>query len=221
MTHRYLPIITAALALLATGCATTEMHSFVDPEFRGQTYSRIMVTVQTEQLDHRDDFESIFVKQLSKSQVHCLRGLDVIPPTREYDDEQLQAALTKANVDGLLIVRMTQYYEDEYYVPQTSTSYTAGNLNAKTYYYGNRAHTTGSVNSRTNTVTSGGYTYTKPRVRHEAQLWDVASGKMAWIGGTFTKGNAYAGARDLISALAGEMKKTFEAEGLVKPRVKG
>ena len=38
-------------------------------------------------------------------------------PTREYTDAQFQRALKDAGVDGVLIVRMTEYYEDEYYVP--------------------------------------------------------------------------------------------------------
>ena len=60
------------------------------------------------------------------------------------------------------------------------------------------------------------YTYAEPRVRHEAQLWDVKTGKMAWIGGTFTAGGAQARFEHLMTSLAKEVAATLEREGLVR-----
>lgn len=206
----------ASAAFICTGCATTKMHSFVDPDFKAHSYENLMISVQVDQLDQRDDAETLFVKRMSKAQVRCVRALDVLPPTREYNDEQFMGALKEANCDGVMIVRMTQYYEDEYYVPQQSTTTTTGTLSSNTYYHGNSATTSGVMNARSHTSTFGGYTYKEPRVRHELQLWDVKSGKMAWIGGTFTKGNRYARFNHLISSLAEEARDALEQEGLVR-----
>ena len=197
------------------GCASTDMHSFVDPDFRGHAYQNLMISVQIDKLDQRDDAETIFTKEFDEIDGRCLRALDVLPPTREYTDAQFQRALKDAGVDGVLIVRMTEYYEDEYYVPPSSSTYTTGTLSAHTYYHGNTASTYGTASSTSHTTTSGGYTYTKPRIRHEAQLWDVTTGRMAWIGGTFTKGNAYARFKHLMSSVAEETCETLEKEGLV------
>ena len=210
----------ATILLFGSGCAKTEMHSFVDPEFRGRSYHDIIVAVQLDKLDQRDDAESIFVRKLASPTLKCRRALDVIPPTRQYDDAELKKALSQSDADGLLLVRMTQYYEDEVYVPPSSTTYTSGNLSANTYYYGKQANTYGRVNSTSHTYTTGGQTYRLPRVRHEAQLWDVTSGKMAWIGGTFTSGNAYARFGNLMTSLAGEVQATLVKEGLVAANTK-
>lgn len=203
------------LVIICSGCASTKMHSFVDPDFRDHSYERLMVAVQIENLDQRDDAETIFTEELAGTGVRCQRSLDVLPPTRQYDDDEFGTALADAGIDGLLIVRMTEYYEDEYYVPPSSTTSTTGSLSANTYYYGNTANTSGTLNATSYTTTTGGHTYTKPRVRHEVQLWDVQSGRMAWIGCTFTRGNAYARFKHLMSSLADEIKETLQEECLI------
>lgn len=204
------------ILLLGTGCAKTEMHSFVDPAFRDRSYQNIVVAVQLDQLDRRDDAETIFVTTLAAPGLSCRRALDIIPPTREVNDAELNQVLADADADGLLMIRMTDYYEDQVYVPPSSTTYTTGNLSANTYYYRNQANTYGQINSTSQTYTSGGYTIKKPRLRHEATLWDIESGKKAWIGGTFTRGNGYARFKHLMSSLANEVKATLEREGLVE-----
>ena len=43
---------------------------------------------------------------------------------------------------------------------------------------------------------------------------------MAWIGGTFTSGNAYARFGNLMTSLAGEVQATLVKEGLVAANTK-
>lgn len=93
------------VAFACGGCASTKMHSFVDPDFREHRYSRLLIAVQLDHLDQRDDAEHEFVKRITKCGVECLRALDVLPPTRKYEDEQFRKALTDARVDGVLIIR--------------------------------------------------------------------------------------------------------------------
>lgn len=209
------------ITALASGCALTEtkLQGFADPDFSEASYDHLMIAVQLEALDQRAEAEAIFVEKLGSGNTHCVRALDVIPPTRELDDTAFDNALADAGVDGLLIVRLTNYYEDEVYVPQTTTTNTYGSLNANTYYYGNTASTYGTMNSTSYSTTSGGYALRKPRVRHEVQLWDVESGRMAWIAGAFTRGNSYARFEHLRRGLAGKVGETLKQEGLI--RVKG
>ena len=206
------PVLTSALA----SCTKTEIHSFVDPEFRGHWYEKLVISVDTEQLDQRDEAESGFVKVLAEHGVPCQRALDLVPPTREATDEQFKQAVVDCGADAVLTVRMTEYYEDEFYVPPSSSTYTTGSASATTYYHRNRATTYGTGYSSSHTTTTGGYTYTKPRVRHEVQLWDVKTGKSAWIGGAFTAGGARAAYKDLMTSLAKKVVETLKEEGLVR-----
>ncbi|MCH8854374.1 MAG: hypothetical protein IID41_17240 [Planctomycetes bacterium] len=194
-----------AVVLLCSGCASTKMRSFADPQFKGHQYKRIVVAARLEHLDLQADAEDIFVKKFSKLDGEFIRSLDVLPPTREYDDDGLFSTLREHNVDAVLILRQTAYDED---VSTYSTSH--GSLSANTYYYGPNATTYGSTSGSTTT-----HTIRKPRVRHQVELYDVATKKMAWIGGSLTRGNAYARFKNLMDALARETRNELLDHGFV------
>ena len=59
------------------------------------------------------------------------------------------------------------------------------------------------------------YYVSKPRVRHEIVLFDVATRQTVWVGSSLTKGNARAGSDDLVESLAGETVKQLIKSGLV------
>ena len=129
--------------------------------------------------------------------------------------------MAQAAADGVLIVRLTEYSEEEVYVPPSSSTYTTGTAWGDTYYRHNRAYSYGTVDSTSHTTTTGGYTYTKPRVRHEVQLWDVQTGKVAWIGGAFTEGDGRSGYEQLMTSLAKKVAEMLKTEGLLKKPADG
>ena len=209
------------MAAVISGCAKTEIHSFVDPDFREHSYRKLVVRVDVDQLDQRDAAETVFAKILAKQGVQCLRTLDLLPPTRESSDEQFKQAVAQSAADGVLTVRVTEQYEDEVYVPPSSTTYTTGTAWGNTYYRRGRGPAYGTFDSTTYTTTSGGYTTTQPRVRHKVQLWDVQTGKVAWIGGAFTEGDSRCGYEQLMTSLAKKVAETLKSEGLVKQPADG
>jgi len=199
----------------------TEIHSFVDPEFRDTRFNHLMVTMQLPNLDQRSAAETTFAGTLTYGSLSSVRSLDVVPPTRKLDDDRFTTALADAGVDGVLIVRLTDYYEEQAYIPETTMTNMSGNLSANTYYYGNLASTTGQVDTTTYSTTTGGYAIGMPRMRHEVQLWDVESGKMAWIAGTHTEGVWSRRFEDLMAGLAEKVRETLVEEGLLAAPAKG
>ncbi|MCZ6653910.1 MAG: hypothetical protein O7D91_12900 [Planctomycetota bacterium] len=191
--------------VLCNGCASSRMRSVANPQFKGRQYERILVASRAPHLDQQADAEDIFIKKLSKTDAECLRSLDVIFPGREYTDAELFSTLRQNKVDAMLIVRQTDYYEDE-----ITYSQTYGHLSATTYYHGHFDQTQGYAGGSTTTRT-----IRKPRVRHQVELYDVASKQVAWMGGSFTKGNAYARFKNLMDALASETRKELLAHGFV------
>jgi hypothetical protein len=204
------------LVLLAAlpGCASTKMHTFTDPDFVGYRCSRLLVAARLPHLDQQAEAEDIFLSKLAPTDLTCTRSVDILPPTRQFSDEEMFAVLAEKNIGAVLAIRETEYYEDQVYVPESSTTSTYGNLSANTYYYGNTASTYGSMNATSYTHKSGGHYVSVPRVRHELELYDVATRKVVWIGGAFTKGNSRAGFKTLVSALASETRRAFERDGL-------
>ena len=201
-------MVSAVLLLwivLQVGCASTRLRSFADPDFEGKTYHRILVASRIAHLDQAADAEDMFLKRFKDIDAECVRSSDVLYPTREFNDDELFAALSRNKIDAMLVVRVTDYYEDV----QTHTSST-GHLNANTYYYGPYASSYGHSYGSSTT-----YTTRKPRIRHQVELYDVEARRMAWVGGSFTRGNAYAGSKDLMSSLARETKKALLEHGFI------
>lgn len=197
-----------------SGCASTEMRTFTDPDFKDYHCKHVLVAVRLPHLDQQADAEDVFLKKFADTDVRCSRSVDILPPTRQFSDEEMFAVIAEQGIGSVLIIRETQYYEDQVYIPESSTTNTYGTLSANTYYHGNTASTYGSLNATSYTHKSGGYYVSKPRVRHELELYDVASRKVAWIGGAFTRGNAKANFKTLITALASETVKMFKKDGL-------
>lgn len=218
--------LTTTIALLAivgaflctSGCASTKMRSFPDPDFAGHEYRCILIAAQLKNLDQKADAEEIFVDEFSDLDMTCIRSLDVLLPTREYADEDLFDILKEHHVDGVLVVRETEYYEEEKYIPESSTTTTNSNLSATTFYYGGTAYTQGTGRGTSHTSKSGGYYVRKPRVRHHVELYDVKSRSTAWVGAAFTKGNSKAKFKHLIESLAEETAKTFVEVGFADER---
>ncbi len=212
--------VVISFLLLCGGCASTRMRSFLDPDFRDHRYNNLLIAVRFENLDQQADAEDIFVKHFSTIDGSCRRSLDILLPTRQFSDEELFNVLRRHNIDAVIIVRETDYYEEEYYVPQSTTTHSRGSLSANTYYHRSYATTYGTTQQRTHSYTTGGYTIRKPRVRHKVELYDVDSTRMAWTGGSLTRGNAYARFKNLVDALARETKKELIKQGLVATKKK-
>ena len=98
---------------VATGCASTRMRSFADPDFKDHTYENFVVAARFENLDQQADAEDIFVKKFSKILGTCHRSLDILPPTRKYNDDELFQILREHDIDGIMMIWETDYWEDE------------------------------------------------------------------------------------------------------------
>ncbi len=209
-------LLASILILIATpGCASSRMRSFLDPDFSDHRYKNILIAARFENLDQRADAEDIFLQQFAKIDAQVTRSVEVLLPTREYDDREFFEILDGREIDAVVLVWETDYWEEEEYSAQTSMSHTSGTLSASTYQHGGYATTHGSVHGTTHTQTWGGHPVRKPRMRHKIELYDVASRRLAWTGGSLTKGSAYAGFKDLMHALAKETRGELLQQGLL------
>ena len=195
------------IVILLSGCASTKMRSFVDPDFRDKVYDRILIAPMYTDLEQREKAEEKFVDAFDESVAECVPSLTIMLPTRKYTDDQLFGLLSDSNVDAVLFVRQTDYYEDV-----SSTTTTSGTLSANTFYYGQTANTYGTMRSTSHTTQTR-----KPRVRHELNLFDVDTRRMAWLGTSFTKGNAHARFKHLVESVAEDTVDALLDDGLILP----
>lgn len=195
------------VVILLSGCASTKMRSFVDPDFRDKVYDRILIAAMYADLEQRETTEAKFVDAFEESVAECVPSMTIMLPTRKYTDDQLFSLLSDRNVDAVLFVWQTDYYEDV-----SSTTTTSGTLSANTFYYGQTANTYGTMQSTSRTRETR-----KPRVRHELNLYDVDTRRMAWLATSFTRGNAYARFKHLVESLAEDAVDALLDDGLILP----
>lgn len=175
------------LFLVASGCASSRMESFVDPDFKSHTYKQLLVAARFNNVDVRFDFENAFVERFSIVGVSCRRSVDILLPTRTYDNAEMFKMLAEHGIDGVLMIWETDYWEEEDYVPETSP----------------HSHP------------SGGDTVRKPRIRHKVELHDVPTRRVAWTGGSLTTGSSAANAEQFAKALAKATVAELAAHGLI------
>jgi hypothetical protein len=192
------------ICLFLGGCVTTEIKSFTDPDFKSKKYSHLMVQSQSEYLDQQDQIETLYIGALGSTKAQGDSYLKIFSPTRKYSDSEINVMLAKHRIDGILVIKQTQYYEDQKYVPQNSSTYGQGTI------------TGNEVNTYSHTNTSGGFYVTHSRLRHEITLYDARTKRTVWIGGAFTAGKKRNNFKEIYQSLANETVKHLILDGVVE-----
>lgn len=195
---------------LLIGCATTNLSSFRAPEFADASYRRIMISVPFADFGTRIEAETIFLKACSWysnwRDITCLSYIQVLPPTQEYTAEEIAKALSDQHIDALMVIRMTNAYSTQAYVPEFTTTSGRATASGNTMSYSGQS------------FSYGGFSVSKPTVQFEIKLFDAASSKVAWIGGSTTRGNANAGFDTLLRSLANSALQRLDQDGLIKKK---
>lgn len=189
-TKVYGGIVAVAISILFAACATTEVATIRNPAVSNIQYDLILVSAPFTDLELRRNTEQAFVAELSDYGVAALPAIDVFPPLKQYSETEIADEIARRGVDAIMSVVITDYYEDQSYVPPTTT--TTGSASV----YGN------TVYGQSTTQTHGGYYLSHPRVRFDINLFDGNVGEVAWRATTFTAGNAFANASSLMASLS-------------------
>ncbi len=204
--HKRNAILLAITLGLLASCASTHITAFKDPDFVGKSFHRILVIAPFSDLEYRDTAEKAFIFWFSEFSVDAISSIRIMPPTRDYSNEEFNNVLSKNKIEAVLVITLTDAFTSEAYVPGSSRT------DAKATLMGNY------IQYSSQTRQSPGYFISKPRVKFELRLFDVASGKTAWIASSFTKGNALAGFGTLMSSLANNTAFQLRYDGLLRKK---
>lgn len=203
------------LMLHAAGCATTDIESFVDPDFRSATFHRILVSPSYDDLQMRATLERQMVAALKARGCDAVGALDVFAPTREFTDEQLYDKLTAGGFDAVMHIDLTDAYVEEQYIPEQTIVRNEGFLTANTLFGRRRPGGFSRFQETTFVTTTGGYIVRSPRMRHRITLYDAGSRRLAWMATTFTAGDADTPFKRLAGSLAESVAGRLKIDGLI------
>ncbi|MBI3610446.1 MAG: hypothetical protein HY204_07075 [Nitrospirae bacterium] len=146
------------------------------------------------------------MEQLATRGVHGISSITILPPTKDYSKEEIAAAIRDTQADGVLLVTLTDYYTQQYYVPGSSTTTGTATISGDIINYSGR------------TQNYGGFYISKPRVHYALKLFDASTWKVAWLATSVTGGNAFAKFDTLIQSLAETAVQKLQEDGAIRKK---
>ncbi len=194
------------------------MHSFVDPDFRDRVYHRVLAAPIYDDLGLRSAAESAFVEAFSTTEAACLPSLELLLPTRDYNDEEMFSLISRDRADAVLIVRQTDVFKERQFVPEPTTTDSAHYLTSRSFY-GSHPRRFARIDGPGDSY-GGGYYVDLPRVRHELRLYDAETKRQAWFATSLTTSDASVRLERLEQSLARQAVKQLMADGVLRPRAR-
>jgi hypothetical protein len=198
------------LAVLTSSCAgpgTSLQTSWATPDASQKNVTKMLVIGVAENAGVRRQYEDSFSGRLAAVNVSAMPSYTVLPDAAAINEESVTPVVKDGGYSHILVTRLIDREKVTTYVPPSSTVYVAGGYPSYyPSYYGGWGSYYGASYSA---VSTPGYTYDTEYVNLETNVYDVASGKLAWSGITQTElggkmNNDIAG---FIDVLVAQMKK--------------
>jgi hypothetical protein len=188
------------VAGILTGCASSTkiVNQWVNPEYRGPNFKRILVVGISKQPSLRRTFEDEFAARLRAEGVDAVPSYRYIPEDGEVAEARLQEAVRQAHADAALITRLVRVEKKTEVSPgfyQPAPAFTFG------FYPGYTAYWLGY--------------YDPPRVYQydvyisESSLYDLRNNQLVWSGlvQTTEPRDINRGIKHYVDSVVDELKK--------------
>ncbi|MCZ7565802.1 MAG: hypothetical protein M5U08_20080 [Burkholderiales bacterium] len=166
-----------AAALLA-GCApsTRLTNAWVDPEYAGPPFRKVLVLAISRESGQRRTFEDEFAAKLRAAGVEAVPGYRLLPEDGEVAREKLAETVRRAGADGAIVTRVLSVDRRTAYSPGYVTVVPSIGYRRDFFgFYGSAWAVT---------VPPQAYRYDVVVV--ETNLWRTADGTLVWSGTTQT-----------------------------------
>lgn len=193
--------------IFLVGCAKTTLSTIRNPELSQIKFENILVIAPFSDIGLRQQTENAFIEKFNLSSMNAISSIQIIPPVKDYNEEELINILEKNKIDGILVAGLQDYWTSQSYVPRSSSTHGTASSYGNYLYY------------RSYTQEYGGYYISKPNVKFEIRLFDRQSGQLAWLVTSVTKGNAFADYKTLANSLAKEVVKKLIEENMLEINV--
>jgi len=189
--------------ILLLGCAWTNMTSFKDPDFSNTNFSKILIIAPFSDLELRQTTEKKFQDALYSKGITAVTSIKLFPPTREYSSDEILNRLLRFNIDGVLFIAFEDYWTSQNYTPKSRSTKGSTSLIGNLIFFSESAH-----KYRVNYISKSHLTF-------ELRLFDVNTGRTAWIAKSNTKRNAFADFNKMMTSLAISTTNQLKKDGLI------
>jgi hypothetical protein len=165
-------------AALVSGCApaTKLTNAWVDPEYAGPPFRKVLVLAISKESGQRRTFEDEFAAQLRAAGVEAVPGYKLLPEDGRVEKDRLAETVRRAGADGAIVTRVVHVDRRTAYSPGYVTVVPSIGYWRDFYgFYGSAWAVT---------VPPQAYEYNVVVV--ETNLWRTADGTLVWSGTTQT-----------------------------------
>ena len=204
-------LVLSLVSILFASCVSTNVASFKDPSYRNASFRRFLVIANYQKIEIVQKVESMVVERLKKQRVYAIANSSLLPPIREYSDDEKRKAFIAENLDCYIIVSPSGVNNATLYVPSISS--TSANVSASR----NRAS-----GSSTTVTSMGGPRDVVSSVDTQAELYDFQNGNIVWKGEANTEvhynayGQTFARIDDVLSSFCSNIVDELEKNSLLK-----
>lgn len=108
------------LSLFISSCVSTNIASFTDPN--GSKYGRVLVVANYSDFGSMKMIEGMLVDRLDDHGVFAVAMSTILPPIREYSDDEKRSAILRENIDSYLIITPAGSSSGTIYLPSISST---------------------------------------------------------------------------------------------------
>lgn len=189
-----------------------KVESYTDPDYQGYLPKKVVLLVANAPNEARSAIEERLVEQLAARHVTVIPYRQLLPPTRQWSEQDQVATLEKEGVDSGLIVTIGASASSV--IPVATQTYSSANVFGS---YGSQGtfNANGAGVSTTYNIFSA-----KSSAEFSAVLLDIGKNRAIWYADITTKagGTLFVGARgDAKAAVSGVIKGLEERGHLGRP----
>lgn len=183
----------AAVALAGCAASTRIESSWTDPTFSGGPFDRIAVVALFDSTAESRTFEQTAARALGEHGIDAVPAYTIVSEERMYEEPELRAQLSDAEVDGILIYRLIAVDERNVYRNPTPYMHVPGGIvfgDPYYWYYYPRWNYYWHWRSTWDVTRSPGYWEPLGYVVVESSLYDARSDRLVWTAKSTTMDNS-------------------------------
>ncbi|MFN0156968.1 MAG: hypothetical protein ACKVRP_02725 [Bacteroidota bacterium] len=192
------------------GCVSTKVASLIDPDYHNKGFKRVLVIGNFANIDVMKQFENNTVERLKQRGLYAAANYILLPPLREYSDDEKRQVFIKEQFDCYMIISGQGVNNATIYVPTIST--TQASVEAQ------KNRISGTSASVTN---EGGARNVVSSIDTQGELYDFQNGRIAWRGSANSKipyyyGSAMAEPEAVFKSACMEIVDQLINDGILK-----
>lgn len=192
------------IILTFVSCTPTNIVSLKDPTCEGKNFKRILVKAAYDKAVDIKNIELELATEFYDVGIVAYANHRLLPPLREYSDEERIAIYKKYNIDGFLVVYDQGYDTRKVHIPSYSTT----KSNSKAVPQGS--------SETSETITSGGYSEDIISEKNtRIKLYDLENGHAIWRGDAVTSLNEESNYESYLRSLCEAIVEKLAQDGLI------